>query len=138
MSKIKKNNGTVVQQIPSLLDKIRSKYILKDLLFYVPLNRRMEIVKCNKNLTQKSDYSKNEYSLYRELVKKTSLTDLFTENYIIPYLLENTEENTKNIYKDVIFYKSLNEKQFTLTNENFFIFFEKFETRIKKIENFLD
>ena len=133
MHKIKKKNR-VIQKFPSLLDKIRNKYILKDLLFYVPLNRRMKIIKYNKNLTQKGGYTKNEYSLYAELIKKASLTDLFTENYIIPYLLENTEENTKNIYKDAIFYKSLNEKQFKLTDENFFIFFEKFEIRIKKIE----
>ena len=135
MSIIKTNNEIVIQQIlPTILDKVRSQYVLKNLLFYLPLNRRKEIIKYNKNLTQKCGYTNDEYSLYAELIKNTSLADLFTENFIIPYLLENTEENAKNIYKDAIFYKSLNEKQLSLTEENFFIFFEKFETRIKKIE----
>ena len=131
---MKQMKRSIIQQIPSLLDKIRSKYILKNLLFYIPLKRRMGIIKYNKSLNQKDGYTKDEYSLFSELTTKTSLKDLFTEKYIIPYLIDNKEENAKNIYKDAIFYKSLSEQQFTLTDENFFIFFEKYETRIKKIE----
>ena len=128
--------NTSNNQPKELHERIRSKVILKDILSYVPLVKRLQIIKINKSLMKKCGYNKSK-EIIKELLNKASINDLLSEKYITRYLIEK-EDDDKNLkeedYYDVMIYKALKEKKINLNYNNFFTFLETIDFRKFKIE----
>ena len=119
-----------------VLEFIRSKYILKGILLYIPLDTRFEIIKCNKSIMEKCGYNKESKEMIKELVNRASLDELLSENYIFPFLVNKDNNGVKEDYYDIMIYKALKEKQIKLNYVNFFSYLESVEFKNFKLEKF--
>ena len=124
-----------------LHESIRSKKLLKDILLYIPIEKRFEIIKINKSIMKKCGYNKSK-EIIKELINKTSINDLLSEKYITRYFIER-EDDDENIkeedYYDIMICKVIKEKKISLNYNNFFAFLETIDYRkfrIEKINNF--
>ena len=131
-----KNKHKNNQPQKPILDFIKSKYILKGILLYVSLDSRFEIIKCNKSIMEKCGYDKESKEMIKELVNRTSLDELLSENYIVPFLINKDDNRIKEDYYDVLIYKALKEKQIKLTYVNFFAYLETIDFKIFKLEKY--
>ena len=113
----------------SILNIIKSKYILKKILYYLPYNKFLNIMKYNKKLQNKLDIGESNYSEYsqikieievfpneknRDFISNRWFYERY-KDYIHVYLDDNKEEIKRNYYtkedkfnkiKIIIYYKT--------------------------------
>ena len=96
----------------SILNNVKSKYVLKKILYYLPYNKFLNIIKYNKKLQNKLDIRQSNYIEYSQIkieieVFPTEINRDFISNkwfyerykdYIHVYFDDSKEEIKRNYY----------------------------------------